>query len=329
MLGPMIVCYLFLGGAGAGACLVLAVLGLLAPRERVAVVIDGARGRVSHRAASPRVVLRVPEPYRKLLAPGYVAALVALALGMVFLLADVGRADRVLLLLANPTLSFVAVGAWSLAACAVLAALVALVWGGFARRASLRAVRVLEVALAVAALVVMAYTGLLLQSLSAVPLWASPWLPVLFVLSSLSCGAALVLAVAQFTGAARTFATALGRLAAVDAVAIVLEAVVAAVFVGLALAGIGGDFVAGRTAEALAVSAEALVAGEAAWLFWGGFVLVGLAVPLVLDAVLARSRSARPPLAIVVAACILVGGFAMRFCVVEAGMHPLLAMTVG
>ncbi len=307
----------------------LAVLGLLAPRERVAVMIDGARGRVSHRAASPRVVLRVPEPYRKLLAPGYAAALVTLALGMVFLLADVGRADRVLLLLANPTLSFVAVGAWSLAACAVLAALAALAWDGFARRASLRAVRVLEVALAVAALVVMAYTGLLLQSLSAVPLWASPWLPVLFVLSSLSCGAALVLVVAQFTGAARPFATALGRLAAVDAVAIVLEAVVAAVFVGLALAGAGGDFVAGRTAEALAVSAEALVAGEAAWLFWGGFVLVGLAVPLVLDAVLARSRSACPPLAIVAAACILVGGFAMRFCVVEAGMHPLLAMTVG
>ena len=204
MLGPMIVCYLFLGGTGAGACLVLAVLGLLAPRERVAVAIDGARGSVSRRS-SPRVVLRVPEPYRKLLAPGYAAALVTLALGMVFLLADVGRADRVLLLLANPTLSFVAVGAWSLAACAVLAALAALAWGGFARRASLRAVRVLAVALAVAALVVMAYTGLLLQSLSAVPLWASPWLPVLFVLSSLSCGAALVLAVAQFTGAARTF----------------------------------------------------------------------------------------------------------------------------
>ena len=86
---------------------------------------------------------------------------------------------------------------------------------------------------------------------------------------------------------------------------------------------------AGRTAEALAVSAEALVAGEAAWLFWGGFVLVGLAVPLVLDAVLARPRSVCPPLAIAAAACILVGGFAMRFCVVEAGMHPLLAMTVG
>ena len=37
MLGPLIVCYLFLGGTGAGACLVLAVLGMLAPRELVAV----------------------------------------------------------------------------------------------------------------------------------------------------------------------------------------------------------------------------------------------------------------------------------------------------
>ena len=38
MLGPLIVCYLFLGGTGAGACLVLAVLGMLAPRELVAVL---------------------------------------------------------------------------------------------------------------------------------------------------------------------------------------------------------------------------------------------------------------------------------------------------
>ena len=298
MLGPLIVCYLFLGGTGAGACLVLAVLGMLAPRELVAVQGAGGRG-ASRGPAGAHAVLRPPAPYRRLLAPGYAAALVALALGMVCLLADVGRADRLLLLLTSPALSHVAVGAWSLAVCA---------------------------ALALAALAVMLYTGLLLQSLNAVPLWATPWLPALFVLSSLSCGMALVLAAAQLTGAAFAFVTVLGRLAAVDAAVVVLEALVLAAFVGTALAGIGGDFLVDRTDEALAASAEALVAGEAAWLFWGGFVLAGLAVPFALDVALARLRRPRPALALVAAACVLAGGLAMRFCVVEAGMHPLLAM---
>ena len=250
----------------------------------------------------------------------------ALALGMVCLLADVGRADRLLLLLTSPALSHVAVGAWSLAVCAVLAVLAALAWDGLVRRWRFAAVQVLQAALALAALAVMLYTGLLLQSLSAVPLWATPWLPVLFTLSSLSCGSALVLAAAQLTGAASAFATVLGRLAVVDAVVIVLEAAALAVFAGTALAGVGGDFVVGRTAEALAASAEALVAGEAAWLFWGGLVLAGLAVPFALDVILARLRRPRPAIALVAAACVLAGGLAMRYCVVEAGMHPLLAM---
>lgn len=325
MLGPLIVCYLFLGGTGAGACLVLAVLGMLAPRELVAMQGVGGRG-VGRGPAGAHAVLRPPAPYRRLLAPGYAAALVALALGMVCLLADVGRADRLLLLLTSPALSHVAVGAWSLVVCAALAVLAGLAWAGLARRWRFAAVRVLQAALALAALAVMLYTGLLLQSLSAVPLWATPWLPALFVLSSLSCGMALVLATAQLTGAAFAFATVLGRLAAVDAAVIVLEAAVLAAFAGTALAGIGGDFLVGRTAEALEASAEVLVAGEAAWLFWGGFVLAGLAVPFALDVVLARLRRPRPALALVAAACVLAGGLAMRYCVVEAGMHPLLAM---
>lgn len=326
MFGPLIVCYLFLGGAGAGACFVLAVLGLLAPRELVAALASQERAHDGRRPTRLRAELCPPESYRRLLAPGYLVAFAALVLGMVCLLVDVGRVDRLMLLLVSPTLSFVAVGTWSLVVCAVLAVLAGLAWGGLARRWSVAVVRVVQGVLVLAALVVMVYTGLLLQSLSAVPLWASPWLPVLFVLSSLSCGAALVLATSQFTGADSAFSAVLGRLAGVDAIVIVLEAAVAAVFVGTALAGIGGDFIAGRTAEALAASANALVAGEAAWLFWGGFVLAGLAVPLVLDVVLVWSRCPLPSLALAAAACVLAGGFVMRYCVVEAGMHPLLAM---
>ena len=84
--------------------------------------------------------------------------------------------------------------------CAALAVLAGLAWAGLARRWRFAAVRVLQAALALAALAVMLYTGLLLQSLNAVPLWATPWLPALFVLSSLSCGMALVLAACVLAG---------------------------------------------------------------------------------------------------------------------------------
>lgn len=325
MLGPLIVCYLFLGGLGAGACCVLAVLGLLTPRECVTASREPRRTLRRRRA-----VLCVPHSYRRFFAPGYTAALVALVLGVVCLLADVGRADRLLLLLVSPSFSFLAVGAWALVVCAVLALVFVLAWGGYARGLSFALVQVLQVVLALVALAVMTYAGLLLQSLRAVPLWATPWLPVLFVLSALSCGAALVLATSQFTGAAQTFRSVLRRLALADALVIVLEAATTAAFLATALSGgNSGECADTATAHALAASAQTLACSEGSWVFWGGFVLVGLVIPLVLDCAFARIRRPCPPLALTTAACVLVGGFVLRYCVVEAGLHPLIAMATG
>ena len=79
------------------------------------------------------------------------------------------------------------------------------------------------------------------------------------------------------------------------------------------------------TEQALALSARDLVEGANAWLFWTCFAGLGLAVPLVLDGVLARRRRMVPGVALFAAACVLTGGFAMRFCVVAAGAHPVLS----
>lgn len=312
MLGTLAVGYLFLGGAGAGAIVVASVLDLALVRAPF-----GTDARVSVDEAPP---------CERVAAFALLAGFAALALGVLCLLFDLGRIDRVLDLFLRPSPTYLTVGSFALAVLAACGAFLTLV--RFAYLPSVpRAAAVAVEAVAVAVgLVVMVYTGLLLQGLGAVALWRSPFVPVLFTLSSLSCGSALVLAAAQLTGAASAFATVLGRLAVVDAVVIVLEAAALAVFAGTALAGVGGDFVVGRTAEALAASAEALVAGEAAWLFWGGLVLAGLAVPFALDVILARLRRPRPAIALVAAACVLAGGLAMRYCVVEAGMHPLLAM---
>ena len=312
MLGTLAVGYLFLGGAGAGAIVVASVLDLALVRAPF-----GTDARVSVDEAPP---------CERVAAFALLAGFAALALGVLCLLFDLGRIDRVLDLFLRPSPTYLTVGSFALAvlaACGAFLTLVRLAYLPSVPRAAAVAVEAVAVAVG---LVVMVYTGLLLQGLGAVALWRSPFVPVLFTLSSLSCGVALVLAAAQLTGAASAFATVLGRLAAVDAAVIVLEAAALAAFAGTALAGVGGDFVAGRTAEALEASAEALVAGEAAWLFWGGLVLAGLAVPFALDVVLARLRRPRPALALMAAACVLAGGLAMRYCVVEAGMHPLLAM---
>lgn len=307
MLSDLVVCYLFLGGTGAGFVLVLSALALLVPRACVAMLPDAR--------------LHPSVAYRKLLGSGFAAAFVLLALGIVCLLADLGNAERVILLLLHPAASYLAVGSWALAACLALALALGLAWlGAGAWNAAF--VRVLHAAAVLVASAVMVYTGLLLQSLGAVPLWATPWLPALFAVSSLSCGIACVLALAQITGASRTFDAVLGRLAAVDALVIAIEAIVVGAFV-FAVSQAGASASNG-TELAAAQSLHDLLEGENAQLFWACFVALGLAVPLVLDLALAKRRRPLPGVALFAAFCVLVGGFVMRYCVVAAGAHPVL-----
>lgn len=316
-----IILYLFLGGTGAGACLVLAAVGLLVPADRIAVALPG-RSR-----AGVRLAFAAPSAYRKLFVPAYGCALVVLLLGLACLIIDLGRADRLLLLLSTPTFSHIVVGAYSYAVCFGLALALALPWSGLVRSAPVGLIRALEAVSIPVAIAVMVYSGLLLQSLAAVPLWTVAWLPVLFVLSSVSCGIALVVGIAHLGDAARVFPSLFRRMIACDALVVALEAAVVAAF--LAACGGAAALPASGTAEAAASSYAQLVAGSNAELWWVGFVGFGLAVPLVLEVLLLRMRLALRGLTLGVAACVLFGGFVMRFCIVEAGAHPVLALFGG
>lgn len=300
MLGDLTVWYLFLGGAGAGLLLVSAVLECLSPQ---AVVAD-CGGRYAPK-----------EAYRRFFGPVYVAGIAAVAIGTVCLFLDLGRGERALALIFQPTLSFITVGAFALLVLIALAAVPLFVWAfGCAAlpRAFMLAVRPL---LAVAAFVVMVYTGLFLSSMPSVPLWASPWLPVLFVASALSTGIALLICAVVLTGAGEGFAATLDRLRKVDAAAIACEIVVLALFAGTAYLG-------GGTAQA---SAERLVQGDLAAPFLGLVVALGLVAPLACE-VLNRKAAVRP--AVAAGAFVLVGGFFLRWCVSEAGMAVDIAASV-
>ena len=313
VLGELAVGYLFLGGTGAGAIAVASVLDLALVRAPF-----GTDARVSADEAPP---------CERVVAFALLAGFAALALGVLCLLFDLGRIDRALDLFLRPSPTYLTVGSFALAAlvaCGAFLALVRFAYLPFAPRAAVAAVEAVAVAVG---LVVVVYTGLLLQGLGAVALWRSPLIPALFALSSLSCGIAVVLAAAFFAdpdGAADRVVRPLVR---ADAAVIVLEAVAAALFAGLALA---------SDHPGAAASAAQLVSGSGALAWWGGFVACGLAAPLAVELAFAarvraraQERAQQPALraALAVAAVlVLVGGLSMRGAIVDAGMHRNLEL---
>ncbi len=318
----LIVAYLFLGGTGAGCCLVASLLTFFADADELAWAL-------ARRLRSPQ-----DAAWRRFFGAMHVAALCFLVLGGIALFADVGRPDRLLLMLFQPSPSYVAFGAWSLVACIAASLLCALLWGGVVS-CSRRLLLAASALAGVASVATMVYTGLMLSDMRAVPLWNTPWLALLFVLSALSCGIALTLVASFASRSTDAFATTLANLAKVDAVVIAVEAVVGA-FCLLSVWGMAGGASgpADGTAQAAAVSLQSLLAGPWAVLFWAGFVFVGLAVPFVQDVVIGRasrtavasSRAAgRPLLVLGTAACVLAGGFLLRLLVVEVALHPLPA----
>lgn len=299
MFSELVVCYLFLGGAGAGACLVLSVMGILVPQDRF--------------TKGPVRSIFVSWEYRKLFGFGFAFALVALVAGVLFLFVDLGRADRVLLLLSSPRAVHVTIGAYALIFCVLGATLQALIWTRMMQGVSVFFLRLLCALTAVLSLIVMAYTGLLLQSLRSVPLWHNIWLPALFILSSLSCGMGLVMGSSLLAGLGSVFGSVLRRVAFFDGLVIVLEVLSAVAFLLTTFS---------SASETAFLSGKELALGSSAGLFWVGFVLLGLVVPFALDYQLCSRQPIRPSLGLASVACVLAGGFVMRYCLVQAGVHP-------
>lgn len=309
MLGEMTIWYLFLAGAGAGALLGAAVLEFLTPyAERCA----EPRGTLADHPAAPFVAAEALRPF---FGPAYGAGLAAVLLGMFCLMADLGRPDRLLDLFLSPSLSFISVGAYLLLALVLCAALSAAAWSFGVSSIPRWLAGVARVGLVASALAVMAYTGLFLASLRAILFWYSPWLPALFAVSALSTGLGLLAGAVAIGGAPDRFATTLRRVQRVDAVAIVAEALLLAALLITALAG-------DETARA---SAQVLLVGPLAPTFWLFVVVIGLGVPLVGD-LAGRADGSR--LMLLATACLLMGGFFLRWCVVRVGTAPDVAAFV-
>jgi formate-dependent nitrite reductase membrane component NrfD len=338
-LGDLTIGYLFLGGVGAGALSVLIVLDLLTPgaSQDVPGGISWAAPSASSQAASqaasperPRAAPRsrqparyVPQPdFRPLFLAGYRTGGGVLALSVLCLLLDLGRPDHLPSLFLHPSPSYLVLGAYVLVLLLVCVAVLCRVWASPPVRVPRLAVRAVEVLGLAAAFVTMLYTGLLFQSIGTGTLLGTVLVPVIFVLSSLSTGIALLLLTAALTRAGRLFATTFRRLARADAALVLLEGASLALLLVL-----GFD---GQQAQAQAVAG--LLSGDFAPVFWVGVVGCGLVAPLAFEGASLRGGTgtvaahwghAFAPVALL----LLVGGCCLRVSLLGAGLPAFTAAT--
>lgn len=336
MFSMLTTCYLFLGGVGAGALVVLSALECINVRRRFGgdrsrVVLSGSglpAGMLSKKARASlsttntwqveevwnpgffdrvRGAFAVPD---EVFVRSWPLCAVCIAVGILCLLSDLGRPDRLMNLIFSPEWSAVTVGAYALALslfCAVVFSAVSLL--DTSRIASPLMV-VLSLVGITSGVVAVTYTGVLLQGLSSVLFWQTPLLPLVFTLSSLSCGIALVFLGASFVETRHPFVRPLVWLARVDGILIILEFVCLVAYLTWAF------FVPGAQE-----AARAFVLGDMRWLFWGGLVVGGLVVPLVLERFVSHGNYRTQLLWIAV--FLLVGGFVLRFCVVGASAYDI------
>lgn len=303
MFSMLIVGYLFFGGTGGGALVVLSLLECA-----------NVRRRYGWEPISPKRIERALALPNDLFAYGWLICLVILTAGILCLMADIGRPDRLLNLAMTPTVSVMTVGAYALVIALICAAAFFFIeiFDGFSVSRSL--IWSLSIVGFIAGIITTLYTGVLLQSLVSVLFWQTPLLPVLFFVSALSCGIACVLFVAVFVGTRWSFMHHIVYLARADSIFIIAEVACLIFYLMQAQNGNGTRF-----------AAQALLTGDLFLPFWVGVILCGLGIPFILEHFVAYGDGKIQLLWI--AGFLLVGGFILRWCVVQTGMYDITQMS--
>lgn len=145
------------------------------------------------------------------------------------------------------------------------------------------------------------YTGVLLSSLGARPLWSSSILWLLFLVSGLSGAAAFVHVIAKNVYERELLAKA-------DNAFLIIELFVIALFIiGLKTA-----------TEVQSHAADLLLVGDFAATFWVFVIGLGIIIPLIIQLLAVNHKIHHTPLAPLM---VIVGGLILRFIIVAAGQY--------
>src|SRR4030042_1380703 len=176
----------------------------------------------------------------------------------------------------------------------------------------------IEVVLAV---LLVAYTGVLLSATNQ-PLWGGVLLlPALFVTSAVSTGLALLVLVVRTGFAGLLDALFGGEGKRLPSETLHLMGITSLILGIVELVGLVGYlvWVAFASAPAGAAAVAVLLTGPMSLMFWGGVVLVGLLIPLILELASVRGREAVVGSMLASAALVLLGGLFLRAAVLLGG----------
>lgn len=287
--GPSVVLYLFFAGMGAGL-------------QVTAFLCELMLSRSSEKPRDEQLLVQK-------------AAALALALilaGSAFLLVDLTIPEKFMLVFRKPTSSVISFGASVIVAFSVLSASLLMLENFFNRE--LRALGMaLKAVCALLALVIMAYTGLFLAGMKALPLWTSLLIVPLFFLSSLSSGLASFTLLAALTMRRPQASRMTTIVSHADTLVIILEAFVLFFF-------LADGFLSGGTGRAATMD---LLFGTTSWVFWLLLVGAGIIAPLVVDA---TCRKPKPLSLFAKSLTTLTGCLALRYCVLQTSVK-VLALT--
>jgi formate-dependent nitrite reductase membrane component NrfD len=243
------------------------------------------------------------------------------AVGAPFLILDLGIKRRFLYACLNPRTSWVARGFLILSAFIVLGLIFFAIsflppqWltdpSGL-----LLALQIISVIFAFATAL---YTGILLSSMKYIPVWHTPFLPVLFLASALSTGSMGIILAMLGSGllfpSAESLALVAHRIVSVERIFILIEALILALYL----------YSRYRARDQGETSVHLLLSGKLKPLFWGGIVVIGFIFPIVLEYI-SSCCPGYPQLLYATGIFLLCGGFFLRLGVLASGVKEQLPM---
>jgi formate-dependent nitrite reductase membrane component NrfD len=282
MFSLYIVWYLFLAGCGSGAFCIASLLDL-----------------VSWLSSNSSI-----KEYHSITRGGLLSGPCLVLLAALFLVFDLGSPHLAYMVFMTPKISVLTVGAWSV----VLFCLTALAFSASRLPVFSRVPQVMLIALetvaTIASFSVMAYTGVLVSGFAAVPFLHTPLVIALFIISSLSTGASVITLYGFFNQHKKAMHFQTRIIPKLDLFFLILDVMVlAALVLMVCLTG----------SETAQHSVARLIAGDLAVVFWLFVVGVGIIAPVAI----ALFDSERILSLALSATMLLVGGFALRYCIVN------------
>lgn len=237
---------------------------------------------------------------------GRIIALVALCIGLIMLMVDasagLANPGRFFLLFSNPA-SVMTIGVYII--CLFMIVLIAQIVMDVMKRKKPAALGIIG---SVLALCLAAYTGFLLGAAAPYPLWSNAALPILFVVSGASAGLAAVLIAGLVINS-----KAVAGMKELTRAGVALPIV--EIFVLFCML-----FIVNAGSPEGATSVAMMLQGEYAPMFWLGIVIVGLLMPLALEAYSMKADSHGPVLGYIANGGVLIGGFCLRYVVIMAAV---------